>query len=67
VAFGRIRGVIYKNNTEIEVFAIATPNKIRLYNYAELMIEELNVSLSTNNELVNWIAVRDSGIYFGGS
>lgn len=31
------------------------------------MIEELNVSLSTNNELVNWIAVRDSGIYFGGS
>lgn len=66
-AFGVLDGAISPSGSRLEVFAIAFDERISLYSYAKIgMLEELNINISTNNELVTWLAVRPEGIYYGG-
>lgn len=49
------------------IVAIATPNKISLYNYKQNFLDELNISITTSNEMVTWMEVRKQGIFYGGN
>jgi hypothetical protein len=53
-------------NNEMEVFAVATNNNISLYSYSPMMLDELNINISTNNEIINWMRVQKEGIFYGG-
>lgn len=48
VAFGRLPGTV-NNSIDLEVFAIATPNNIKIYGFAWNKMEDLGINFSTKN------------------
>lgn len=64
---GLLEGVMSYSNEAMLIVAIATTNKISLYNYKQNFLDELNISVNTSNEIVTWMEVNKAGVYYGGN